>query len=115
MKWVRRAVWFLALTVAACSRKPASISVSPRPVKIYGLERALRLSGQVLDRKGNPIPGGAPSLSSSKIAIVTVDGSGKLVARGEGRALVTATYQGVATQVPVEVVDIREIAVTPAS
>ena len=115
MKWVRRAVWVLALAVAACSRKPASISVSPRPVKIYGLERAQRLSGQVLDKKGNPIPGSAPAWSSSKPAIVTVDGSGRLVARGEGRTLVTASYQGVSTQVPVEVVDVREIAVSPAS
>ena len=115
MKRVLPAVWVLALTVAACSRKPASISVSPTPVKIYGLERAQRLSGQVLDKKGNPIQGTAPAWSSSKPAIAAVDASGRVVAKGEGRALVTASYQGVSTQVPVEVVDVREIAVSPAS
>lgn len=115
MMSARRAPWAIVLVFAACSRKPASISVSPRPVKIYGLERAQRLTGRVLDKKGEPIQAAAPTWSSSKTEVVAVDGAGKLVAKGEGRALVTAKFGEISTQVPVEVVDVREIVVTPAS
>ena len=105
----------LFLLAAGCSRKPAAISISPSPVRIYGLERSQRLTGRVVDKKGRTLPVGLPRWSSAKPEIVEVDGSGRLTAKGEGRTLVTAKYESLSAQVPVEVVDVREIVVSPAS
>ncbi len=115
------AVWTRTLRVAAfgalavgCSAKPAAIDVSPRSVKIYGLERNQRLTGALMDRKGQPIPG-ALQWSSSRTAVVTVDGAGKLQSKGEGHAVVTASFQKLSASVPVEVIDVKTIELAPAT
>jgi len=100
---------------AACSRAPAAIEVSPRPVKIFGLQRIQRLTGTVVDKKRRPVRDGAVSWSSSMPDVVTVDGSGKLQSKAEGKSVVTATFQKLSVQVPVEVVDIKSIDIAPAS
>jgi uncharacterized protein YjdB len=102
-----------ALTLA-CGQKPASIQVSPTKVKIYGLERPQRLVARVLDRKGQPVADSpAPSWSSSRRDVVEVDASGRLLSKKEGKAVVTATLEGLSTPVSVEVVDARAVEVTP--
>lgn len=114
---MRRYLWgtvVLALA-AACSSKPAAIEVSPRPVKIFGLQRIQRLTGRLVDKKGRTLPAGSLRWSSSKNDVVTVDGSGKLQAKGAGTAVVTATFEKLSVQVPVEVVDVNTIEVSPAS
>jgi uncharacterized protein YjdB len=114
---MQRYLWgtvVLALA-AACSSKPAAIEVSPRPVKIFGLQRIQRLTGRVVDKKGRPLAVGSLQWSSSKNDVVTVDGAGKLQAKGAGTAVVTAAFQKLSAQVPVEVVDVSTIDVSPAS
>ncbi len=114
---MRRVLW-IALSAAvagACSNKPAAIEVSPRPVKIFGLQRTQRLTGSIVDRKGRPIRADSLSWSSSKADVVTVDGSGKLQSKAEGKSVVTATFQNLSVQVPVEVVDVQSIEIVPAS
>ena len=102
-----------ALTLA-CGQKPASIQVSPTKVKIYGLERPLRLVARVLDRKGQPVTDTrAPGWSSSRPDVVEVDASGRLLSKKEGKAMVTASLDKLSTQVSVEVVDVKVIEVTP--
>ena len=63
---LRRCALGLLVAVAArrgaCSRKPASIDVSPKKVKIYGIERAQRLTARVLDKKGQPLESGGAHL-----------------------------------------------------
>src|SRR5262249_55796196 len=49
------------LAAAACSRKPASIDISPKKVKIYGNDRAQRPSAPTLDKKGQPIEPAPPT------------------------------------------------------
>lgn len=100
---------------AACSPKPAAIEVTPRPVTIFGLERVQRLTGSLVDKKGRPVQAGSLNWSSSKPDVVTVDGTGKLLSKGEGRAVVTATFQKLSVQVPVDVVDVKSIEIAPAS
>jgi uncharacterized protein YjdB len=114
---MRRFLWGIVVLGlgTACSSKPAAIEVSPRPVKIYGLQRVQRLTGRLVDRKGRPLAIGSLQWSSSKNDIVTVDGSGKLQSKGEGSAVVTATFEKLSVQVPVEVVDVRTIDIAPAS
>ena len=102
-----------ALTLA-CGQKPASIQVSPTKVKIYGLERPLRLVARVLDRKGQPVTDArAPNWSSSRPDVVEVDASGRLLSKKEGKAMVTASLEKLSTQVSVEVLDVKVIEVTP--
>jgi len=105
----------LTLTLAACSSKPTTIDVAQKKVKIYGLERGQRLTVRVLDKKGRPVENAAPTFASSKTDVATVDSGGRIVAKSEGKSVVTVTFQKLSTQVPVEVVDIKTIEVIPAS
>ena len=114
---MRRYAWgiLIVMLAVACSKKPASIDVSPRNVKIYGLKRVQRLTGSVVDKKGVPLRAGAIRWSSSKSDVVTVDGSGKLQSQKEGRSVVTASFEKLSAQIPVEVVDVKSIEIAPAS
>ncbi|HSS44149.1 MAG TPA: Ig-like domain-containing protein [Thermoanaerobaculia bacterium] len=115
MRVSRHIAWILALAlVPACSSKPASIEISPRKVKIYGLDRTQHLTVRVLDKKGRQIPSVSPTWSSSKSAVATVEG-GRIVSQAEGKTMVTATVESISAQVPVEVVDVKQIDVTPPS
>jgi trimeric autotransporter adhesin len=114
---MRRYLWGISFVMlaAACSSKPAAIEVSPRPVKIYGLKQVQWLTGRLMDKKGRPLQSGSLRWSSSKSDIVTVDNSGKLQSLKEGRSVVTASFEKLSVQVPVEVVDVKSIEIVPAS
>ncbi|HTO87330.1 MAG TPA: Ig-like domain-containing protein [Thermoanaerobaculia bacterium] len=102
-----------ALTLA-CGQKPASIEVTPKKVKIYGLERPQRLVARVLDKRGQPVPDSpGPTWSSSDREIVEVDGSGRLISKKEGKAVVKATLENLSTSISVEVVDAKVVEITP--
>jgi len=110
MRLRRSAVGLAAvLLAAACSRKPATIDLSPKTLKIYGIGRAQRLSARVLDKKGEPLQSGAPSWSSGDNNVAEVDAGGRVVAKKAGKVSVTATFGAVSAQVPVEVVDVSSI------
>lgn len=114
MRSRRSAIWVLgaALCAAACSNKPASIDISPKKVKIYGLERAQRLSARVLDKKGQPLEHSNPSWSASNDVVVVEEG-GRVVAKKAGKSRVKAAFGNVSAEVPVEVVDVAAIEITP--
>ena len=63
------AVIAATLLAAGCSRKPATIDISPKKLKIYGLERSSRLTARLLDKKESPSrrapPPGAPRIRPS--------------------------------------------------
>jgi len=106
----------LCALVPACGQKPSSIQVSPKKVKIYGLQRPQRLLALVLDRKGQEVSGArSPTWSSSRPDVVEVDAGGRILSKKEGKAAVTATLGGLSTQVPVEVVDVKVIEITPVT
>jgi len=105
----------LARLAAAGSKKQKAIKVSPRPVKIFGLQRVQRLTGRVVDRKGRAVPGASPQWASSKPEVVTVDASGKLESKAEGKAIVTASFEKLSVPVPVEVFDVKSIEIAPLS
>jgi len=106
-------VLLVAGLAVSCSRKPASIEVSPRPVKMFGLGRTTRLTGRALDKKGRPVEGIAIAWQSSKPEVVNVDSSGKLESKAEGKSIVTASFQKLSMQVPVEVLDFKTIEIAP--
>ena len=97
------------LAAAACSRKPATIQASPRKITIYGIDRGQRINVKILDKKGQPLESGAPGFMSSDPATAEVDAGGRVLAKKAGKAIVTASFDGVSTQVPVEVVDVCAI------
>jgi len=115
MRRIRGGVVALVLLAGiACSRGPASLDVSPKKVKIYGLEKAQRMTVRVLDKKGQPIDGN-PEWTSANGNIVATEPGGRLVAKGAGKTTVTATLGQITAQVPVEVVDVQSIDMaTPA-
>ena len=75
-RWALGLMLFAALA-GGCSRKPAAIEVSPRPVRIFGLQRSQRLTGRLVDKKGRPVQSGSLKWSSSKNDVVTVDSVGQ--------------------------------------
>ena len=103
------------LLVVACSAKPASVDISPKRTKLYGLERTQRLTARILDKKGEPVPDATATWTSSDPAVLEVEAGGRMIARKEGKAMVTATYKKVSSQVPVEVIDVSAVEVGPAS
>jgi uncharacterized protein YjdB len=106
----------LSAATLACGHKPASIQVSPAKTKIYGLGRPLRLVARVLDRKGQPLEESpAPTWASSRPDVVEVDASGRLLSKKEGKAVVTAALENLATPVAVEVVDVKSVEIKPVT
>src|SRR5215472_8899698 len=79
------AIVFL-LTAAACGRSAASIDVSPKKVKIYGIGNTQRLTGRILDKKGEPLEQVSVSWSSSKDDVPSSDSEGSAMAQGERQA-----------------------------
>ncbi|HEY6066462.1 MAG TPA: Ig-like domain-containing protein [Thermoanaerobaculia bacterium] len=104
----------LAAAAFACSRKPASLQVSPRRIVLYGIDRHQRVTVQVLDRKGAPLDQPKPTWTSSKPEVVTVDEAGQVVSKAEGKTKIAVKAGDVSVEVPVEVVDAATIDVVPA-
>ncbi len=114
MRFGRVAVFVCALGLAvSCSKEPKSIDISPKRVKIYGLERSQRLSARLLDGSGQVLEVGPIVWTSAKPDVVSVDNSGRLVAKKEGATSITVKYKKLTVQVPVEVVDVKVLAVSP--
>ena len=105
----------LLLAATACARKPGSIDIAPKKVKIFGIERSQRLTARILDKKGAAFDSGTPSWTSSNPAIAEVEAGGRVVAKKAGKATITATFEEVSAQVPVEVVDVQGIDISPPS
>lgn len=110
----RAAGLLLLVAAAACSRKPASVRVSPSRVIIYGIERSQRLTAQVLDKKGRPIDEARPAFASSNPAIATVDEAGRVVSKAEGRTTVTVQADKATGEASVQVIDAAAIDVVPS-
>jgi trimeric autotransporter adhesin len=105
----------VAAAEIACGRRPASIDVTPKKVRIYGIEGSQRLTAGVLDRKGRPVEQASVTWSSAKDSVASVDASGRVTAKSEGKTTIQAKYEKLAAQIPVEVVDIKTIDVQPSS
>jgi len=107
------ALCLLAVFATACSRKPASIQVSPRKIVLYGIGRSQRLTAQLLDKKGQALESGHATWASSKRDVATIDDAGRVVSKGSGKTMVSANFEGLTAEVPVEVVDAAAIEVIP--
>lgn len=70
---------------------PSAVAVTPGTVSLAAVGDTVRLSAEVRDKAGRPLPGSAVSWTSSDMSVATVDGSGLVTAAGDGTASVTAT------------------------
>lgn len=109
------AVLVLLLPAAGCSRRAARIEVSPKSLKIYGLDRPQRLTSRLLDKKGRPLEIGTANWESANASIATVDGGGLVTPKAEGKTRVVAKYEAIRTEVPVEVVDVKSLELSPTT
>ena len=121
MNRVRRALRALlpalvgaAFAASGCSPKPTSIKLSSPKITIHGLKRGAVVRGDVLDKKGAPIPGAIVQWESSKPTVATVDGNGVVKSVSAGQAMLTAKFQELTASVRAEVVDVAAITITPA-
>ena len=88
----------LLLALAACSGSgvsdpdvPTEITLSSTNVTLAAVGQSLQLIASVLDQNGDPIPDAPVVWVSGNTAIVSVSGTGLLIAQGPGTAEVTAT------------------------
>lgn len=84
---------------------PASVRIHPadNPLTFASLGDTLRLSAEVVDANGHPIPGLSVSWTTSSLAVATIDSEGLLTAAGNGAATITATALSAAGSTRVEV------------
>ena len=101
------------LLSTACAPKPTTLRASARKLTVYGLKRTAVAKAEVLDAKGMPINGAIVQWESSKPAVATVDGNGIVKAVAPGKAIVTARHAELQATIPVEVVDVASVAVSP--
>lgn len=105
----------VTLSTAACAKRAARIEISPRKLKIYGLDRPQRLTARLLDKNGAPLEIGTANWESSKADVASIDAGGLVSPKSEGRTMITARYDKVSSAVPVEVIDVKAIEVSPPS
>jgi len=105
------------LLPAACSPKPVEIRLKESRIKVFGLGRSLSVSGDVVDAKGQIVPGKAVSWESSNPKVVTVDAAtGSVRSVATGKAIVTGRIAEppLEAQVTVEVFDVALVNVVPS-
>ncbi len=85
------------LSAAACSKGtegPVTTSIVVTPagqLTFASINRTRKLKAQVLDQRGDSMPGLKVTWSSAGIAVATVDTAGLVTARGNGSTTITAT------------------------
>lgn len=113
-----RAALLLAAALAfACGQKPTEIRLKSAKLKVYGLGRVVSVGGDVVDKKGEIVPGKTVSWESSDTKIATVDGqTGSVKTVGEGRARITARLGDPPLEavVALEILDIALVNVFPS-
>lgn len=87
----------LLFAVAGCSGTgsdpavPTEITLNSTDVTLVAVGQNLQLTASVLDQNGDPLPDAPVVWESGNPGIVTVSGTGLLIAQGPGTAEVTAT------------------------
>ena len=101
----------LVVAVAA----PTTVAVTPDSVRLMALGDTIRLSAEVLDQVGRPMPGAAVEWSSGDPAVASVDSTGLVRAEGSGATTVTATSGSAAGSASVSIMQsVSSVTVTPA-
>lgn len=106
-----------AVLASACGQKPTEIRLKSTKMKVYGLGRTVSVGGDVVDAKGEIVPGNTVSWESSNPKVATVDGrTGSVKTVGQGKAKITARLgePPLEAVVSLEVLDIAIVNVFPS-
>jgi hypothetical protein len=104
-----------AFLSAGCGSKADRIEMSPKKLKIYGIDRPQRLTARILDKKGKPLEIGSANWETGNGAIATVDSGGLVTPTSEGKTKISAVYHEVRAEIPIEIVDVKSLDVSPPS
>lgn len=95
------------------------INISPSAATLKAIGATMQLSSTVKDENNQIVPGATVNWSSSNPSVANVSSQGRVTARGNGTAIITATTSGnvsdtaaITVQVPPMIIDIT---ITPAS
>ena len=111
------ALLLAATFVFACGQKPVEIRLKSPKLKVYGLKRAVSVGGDVVDKKGEIVPGATVTWESSNPKVATVDAqTGSVKTVGEGKAKITARLgePPLEASVALEVLDIALVNLFPS-
>src|SRR3989475_2036491 len=103
-------------SITVTSVPVATVAVTPASATIQ-VGQTQQLAATLKDASGNTLSGRAVSWSSSTPSVASVSGSGVVTGLAAGSALITATGegQGGTSAIPVTMVPVASVAVTPAS
>jgi uncharacterized protein YjdB len=111
------ALLLAAALAAACGPKPAEIRLTQTHLKVYGLGRVVSVGGDVLDTKGEIVPGLTVSWESSNPKVATVHaetGSVKTVAPGKTTITARLGDPPLEARATLEVFDVALVNVFPS-
>ena len=104
------------LLLASCGPKATEIRLKETKLKVYGLDRIVSVGGDVVDKKGEIVPGLMVAWETSDPKVATVDrqtGSVKTVAAGKVNLTARLGEPPLEARVALEVVDLASVNVTP--
>lgn len=107
------ALLLAGLGTASCGKKPAEIRVTPAKVQLFGKARRAPLSAEVVDKKGNVLPGQTLTWESSNPKVATVESSGLVKSVGPGKSQISARLNALSGTATVVVVDIESVTMMP--
>jgi uncharacterized protein YjdB len=102
-----------SLGAASCGKKPAEIRVTPAKIQLFGKARRVALSAEVVDKKGNVLPGQTLAWESSNPKVATVEATGLVKSVGPGKAQISARLNTLSGVTTVDVVDVESVSMTP--
>ncbi|HRY43424.1 MAG TPA: Ig-like domain-containing protein [Thermoanaerobaculia bacterium] len=104
------------LLLASCGPKASEIRLKETSLKVYGLDRVVSVGGDVVDKKGEIVPGLNVAWESSDPKVATVDpqtGSVKTVSAGKATITARLGKPPLEARVALEVVDVASVHVSP--
>lgn len=101
------------LALGACN-KPDYIEIEPKELT-FTKRGDSSVWARIIakSRQGRTFPGVKASWKSSDESVFKVDEAGRVESVGPGRAILTARYDGLEAEAPVEVITVEKIAVEP--
>ncbi|MHB8799916.1 MAG: Ig-like domain-containing protein [Thermoanaerobaculia bacterium] len=104
------------LLLASCGPKATEIRLKESKLKVYGLDRVVSVGGDVVNKKGEIVPGLNVAWETSNPKVATVDpqtGSVKTVSAGKATITARLGEPPLEAQVALEIVDVASVHVSP--
>jgi hypothetical protein len=93
----------LALLLLGGCERPDHIEIDPRMPRLTHKGETVRLHGKLMDRRGRVFSGEKAAWSSRDPFVAAVDASGQVAALSSGHTVVTARWNELSAEVPLEV------------